>query len=418
VTKTLSIGFLPPSFQNSVLNICIPGDERQTGTPHFFSGWRILPRVVRPASFSLREALSPATLAFGEVSVLVLGPSLDSGHFLGARALLARFKVLSLGVASSEPLFTLSCLWETVRMMPGALGTGVESVLMKRDEEATVFRAKLGIGGGTRGVLEAGRALASSPGLSGPWEAEQQTLFSSGFCLGIFLRGLALGFLRDPLCCRGCSFPRRELLLPRGSFSSSVTVATAPAPMGSLLGDVSEVPRTELRRANCVSVLLGVSRGGTREGGSSRFQPPVPLLDLEIGTTLRMLSFSEVVKVRTALGAVPWLRRTLPGLAATSDVSLKEFLLGAGTVASFPLVALSLRSPPLQLASPFLEAGDSSPVGLEAGLEETWLLPASPAPEDTEPPPSLSSSSSPSPGLESVPSEHSKVSEQSVVSEM
>lgn len=59
----------------------------------------------------------------------------------------------------------------------------------------------------------------------------------------------------------------------------------------------------------------------------------------------------------------------------------------------------------------------TSPGGLEAGLEETWLLPASPAPEDTEPSPSFSSRCLSPPGLESVPSEQSRVSEQSVVSE-
>lgn len=59
----------------------------------------------------------------------------------------------------------------------------------------------------------------------------------------------------------------------------------------------------------------------------------------------------------------------------------------------------------------------TSPGGLDAGLEETWLLPASPAPEDTEPSPSFSSRCLSPPGLESVPSEQSRVSEQSVVSE-
>lgn len=58
--------------------------------------------------FSLREALSPAPRPFGGVSVLALGPPADSGHFLGARALLARRRVpLSLGMASSGLPFGL-----------------------------------------------------------------------------------------------------------------------------------------------------------------------------------------------------------------------------------------------------------------------------------------------------------------------
>lgn len=181
---------------------------------------------------------------------------------------------------------------------------------MNREAEATVFRAKLGTGGGTRGTLGAGGDLGSSSGISS-WELERQILFSSGFCLGTFLRGLALGFLREPFCCRGGSFP--DLVLPAlpltlASLCSSGPAAAA-APAEDRLGDTSEVPRMELLRDHGASVLLGVSRGG-------RFQPPEPRLDLEMGTTLRMLSLSEAVKVLTGLGAAPWdawLRRTLAG---------------------------------------------------------------------------------------------------------
>lgn len=237
-----------------------------------------------PESFGLREALSADPLPFSGASTLALEPSADSGHFLGVRALLARFRVpLSLEAASSGLPLTLSCLWETVLVMPGVLATGGASVRIHRDEEATVLRAKLGMVGGTRGMLG---ALGSSSGLSGSWEVEGQTLFSSGFCLGMFLRGLALGFLSEALGCSGGSFPGRPLTLPlpRGSLGSSVT---GPLIWG-LLGDVSEVPLTELLRERCVSVLPGVSRGEPLDGGSGLFQPPAPLMDLEMGTTLRM----------------------------------------------------------------------------------------------------------------------------------
>lgn len=119
--------------------------------------------MARPESFSLREALSADPLPFIRASPLALGPSADSGHFLGDRALLARFRVpLSLEAASSGPPLTLSCRWETVLVMPGTFVTGGESVRMHRDEEATVFRAKLGMVDGTRGTLGAGGALGSS----------------------------------------------------------------------------------------------------------------------------------------------------------------------------------------------------------------------------------------------------------------
>lgn len=235
---------------------------------------------------------------------------------------------------------------------------------MNRDEEATVFRAKLGTGGGTRGTLGACGALGSSSGLSGSWELERQILFSSGFCLGTFLRGLALGFLREPLGCRDGSFP--DLALPEPpltlpSLCSSATVAPATAPVEDRLGDTSEVPRTELRRDHGGSVLLGVSRVG-------RFQPTAPRL-LEMGTTLRMLSLSEAVKVRTGLGAAPWapwLRRTLAGLEAPCDASLRALLFGA--VASFPLAGLSRGRLSLQEGWLFPETGaEASPRGLEVG---------------------------------------------------
>lgn len=230
----------------------------------------------------------------------------------------------------------------------------------------------------------------------------------------MFLRGLALGFLNEALGCSGASFPGRPLMLPleRGSLGSS-----APDPLTwGLLGEVSEVPLTELLRDSGVSVLLGVSRGVALGVGSGRFQGPAPLLDLEIGTTLRICSFSEEFKVRTGLVVTPWLRRALTGFEAPTEASLKEFLFGA--IASFPLLGLSFGRPPWQLSSLLLDFGaGTSPGGLETELEETWLLPASPAPEDTEPSPSFSSSCLSPPALESIPSEQSRVSEQSVVSE-
>lgn len=371
------------------------GDERAQAR-HFHKGLRIFPSVVRLESFSLREVLSAVPLP-----MLALGPSGDSGYLLGVRALTARRRVPSLG-ASSGPPFTLSCRWDTVRVRPGALATGGESVLMHRDEEATVFRAKLGRWGGARGALGVGGGgLGSSSGLWGPWELERQILFSSDFCLGTLRRGLALGFLRDPLCCSGGSFPGRVLpepTLARG-LGSSVTAATAPAPFEDLLGDVSEVPLMEPWRGrdHGASAPLGGSRGDCLE-------PVEPLLALEIGTTLRMLALSEDVKVRTGLGAAPWLRGTVSMLGAPWDASLREFLFGA--IPSFSLAGLSSERPPLQLGPLFSEAGaEASPGGLDTGLEDTWLPPLSPAPEDTEPSPSPLSPGSPPPGLESVPSE-------------
>lgn len=107
--------------------------------------------MARPESFSLREALSAVPLPFRGVSALALEPPEDSGHFLEALALLALFKVpLSLEAESSEPPLTRSCRCETVLVMPEALDAGGASVRTHRDEEATVFLAKLGTGGRAR----------------------------------------------------------------------------------------------------------------------------------------------------------------------------------------------------------------------------------------------------------------------------
>lgn len=104
--------------------------------------------MARPESLSLREDLSVVPRPFSGVSALALEPPADSGHFLEARALLALFKVpLSLEAESSGPPLTLSCRWETVLVMPAPLATGGA---LHRDEEATVFRAKLGTGGSAR----------------------------------------------------------------------------------------------------------------------------------------------------------------------------------------------------------------------------------------------------------------------------
>lgn len=346
------------------------------------------------------------------------GPStVESEHFLGVRALLARRRVLlSLEGASSGPPFTLSCRCDTVRMRPGALAAGAASVLMHREVEATVLRAKLGTGADTRGALGVGGGgLGSSSGFSGSLESERQILFSSGFWRGRLRRGLALGLRTEPRACSADSLPGRPLMEPlaRGSRGSS-----AVPPVEVLRGDVSEVPFTELRRAQAGSEVPGVSREG-------RFQPPEPLLEREMGTTLRMFSFSDAVKVRTpALGgraglvaAAAWPRRVLPAFGAPGGASLSEFLLSAAAGTSpLPLAALSLQRPPLAIGSLFLEPGvEEAPEGMETGDPA-----GSPAPEDTDA--SLWPSSPPRPaspaGRLSVPSEQSSVREQSVASEM
>lgn len=82
---------------------------------------------------------------------MALEPPVDSGHFLEARALLALFSVPpSFEAESSEPPLTLSCRWDTVLVRPVALAAGGASARMLRDDEATVFRAKLGMGGRAR----------------------------------------------------------------------------------------------------------------------------------------------------------------------------------------------------------------------------------------------------------------------------
>lgn len=75
-----------------------------------------------------------------------------------------------------------------------------------------------------------------------------------------------------------------------------------------------------------VSVLLGVSRGEALDVGSGCFQSPASLLDLKMGTTLGMCSFSEEFKVLTGLGAAPCLCQALTGFEAPGDGSLREFL--------------------------------------------------------------------------------------------
>lgn len=140
---------LPP--QQPVPAANIPQGRNADRRHHFCRGRRILPRVACPESFSLREDLSVVPLPFSEVSTLALEPPADSGHFLEARALLALFKVpMSLEAESSEPPLTLSCRWETVLVRPVVLAAGGASVRRLRDDEATVFRAKLGMGGRAR----------------------------------------------------------------------------------------------------------------------------------------------------------------------------------------------------------------------------------------------------------------------------
>lgn len=370
--------------------------------------------MVRLASLSRKEALSPSALPLGGVSLLAPRASAESAPFRGLRALPARLRVpLSLEVSSSGAPFTLSCRCETARVSPGALDAAGGSVLVHRDEEATVLRAKLGTAAGARGALGAGGLLGSS---SAPSEAEleRHTLFSSGFCLGRFLRGLAVGFFREPLEGSGASLHGRAL--PRGGLGSS-TATAAPAPVEGLRGDVSAGPSAEPRRDGRASTLPGESRGDARDGGGSgRFQPAGPRLALEMGTTLRMLSLSEAFKVRTGLGAAPWPRRTLAGLQVPGAASLGGFLFGVAV--SFPLADVTLGRPPWAPGSLFTATAGASPAGLDAGFEEeTWLPGVVPAPEDSEAPSSPASSGCATLGRESVPSEQSRVREQSVASE-
>lgn len=72
-----------------------------------------------------------------------------------------------------------------------------------------------------------------------------------------------------------------------------------------------------------VSLLLGVSQGEALDVGSGCFQGPASLLDLKMGTTLRMCSFPAVFKVLRGLGAAPWLRQALTGFEAPGDSSLR-----------------------------------------------------------------------------------------------
>lgn len=255
-----------------------------------------------------------------------------------------------------------------------------------------MFRAKLGTGGGARGALGAGGGLGSSSGL---WALARQILFSSGFCLGTFRRGLALGFLGEALGGGAGSLPKRAP--PLGPLTRAGPCSSAA---GDLLGDGSEAPAAELWRGHGAS---GPSRGG-------RLQPAEALRAREMGTTLRMISLSDGDSVRTGLGP-----RGMPlGRGAPGAASLGGFLFGA--IASFPLAGLSLVRPPLQLGwlFPGLGAG-AFPVGLRVGTEGIWLPPVS---EGTEPSPPVPGPRAPSPGLESVPSEQSRVSEQSVASDM
>lgn len=105
----------------------------------------------------------------------------------------------------------------------------------------------------------------------------------------------------------------------------------------------------------------------------------------EMGTTLRMLSSSQLVSVLTGRTGPagrtgpsgPALRRAAPARsgAANGGASLGELLLRA--VASLPLAGLSLGGPPLQLSGslfpetePGVEAAAGAPaVGLQMGLE-------------------------------------------------
>lgn len=92
-----------------------------------------------------------------------------------------------------------------------------------------------------------------------------------------------------------------------------------------------------------VSMLLGVSRG--RPWMSAPDLPgPASLLDLKMGTTLHMRSFSEAFKVLTGLDAAPWLHQALTGFEALGDSSLRDFFFSA--VVSFPSLALSFERPP------------------------------------------------------------------------
>lgn len=105
---------------------------------------------------------------------------------------------------------------------------------------------------------------------------------------------------------------------------------------------MSEVLCTELLRDSSVYAAGCLPREAL-DVSSRCFQGPASLLDLKMGTTLLMRSFSEAFKVLTGLGAAPWLHQALTGFEAPGDSSLRDFLFSA--VVSFPLLALSFERP-------------------------------------------------------------------------
>lgn len=112
-----------------------------------------------------------------------------------------------------------------------------------------------------------------------------------------------------------------EVAVPLCNFGSS----TDKLCLYEVLGRVSIVPRTELRCDGCVSVVLASRSAGLASGF---FRLLCVLLDLEIGTTFLILTFSDAFKVLIGLGVVVWVGRVPLDFEEFRDLSFREFLFG------------------------------------------------------------------------------------------
>lgn len=237
-------------------------------------------------------------------------------------ALFALFKVptlFSFGLGSSEVAagFALGSLWDTDLVMVGGLEELDRSTFARFEEEATVFLAKLGTADGVLGTLTVA-TLVSSVGVWG-FALERQVLISSVFDLTLLLMGLEIGFLRETLSLSKCAL--LEVTVPLCNLGSSTDMLC----LYGLLGSVSVVPRTELRRDSRLSTALVSRRAGLASGF---FMLLGALFDREIGTTFLILSFSEAFKVLTGLEGAAWLGRVPLDFEELGDLSFTEFLFG------------------------------------------------------------------------------------------